>query len=107
MNLRCAVSRCGSFTSCRAVLVVAILLATPCAALAAPAPGWHPEYGFAFRPLIGVGGLADVSGPAAGFDLDLHIVNESGGLGMRAVLGSNRSAVRSSSRPRARSCSGV
>lgn len=30
-----------------------------------------------------------MSGPAAGFDLGLHIVNESGGLGMRAVLGSN------------------
>jgi hypothetical protein len=71
--------------------VLATLLVVLCAPRAAHArvAGWHPEYGFAFRPLVGVGSLADLAGPAAGFDFDLHIVNEAGGPGMRAVFGTN------------------
>lgn len=91
MNLRCVVPRCGSFAGRRAVLVVATLLVAPFTPIAAQARGrgWHPEYGFAFRPLVGAGSLADMAGPAAGFDFDLHIVNEAGGTGMRVVLGTN------------------
>jgi hypothetical protein len=68
------------------VLVAALALCAglPGRALAAK---YHLESSLGLRMLVGAGDLGGVASPSVGGSLDFDLVNESGGLGVRAALG--------------------
>jgi hypothetical protein len=76
-------------TSPRGLLILSVLIVLACAPSVARAreDGWHLEFGFGARPVFAFGGEFEALGPSGAVESDIHLVRNSGGLGVRFEIG--------------------
>jgi hypothetical protein len=67
------------------LLIIFVLIVLACAPSVARAreDGWHLEFGIGTRPIFAFGGQSEALGPRGAVEGDIHLVRNSGGLGVR------------------------